>query len=164
MTLECLKQQNHMKHQKIQLVHDDQERCVSQPQEFQKIIEQHFMKHFNQENINQIKKFITGAKSLNRKITPDEVKTAVWKMGNNKALGKDNINVELLKYAPKEICKEIAIILNGIYERNDTRIKLGTGILLLLLLLFLYLNSVKILKYIKSTYKFKLIKGKAWFL
>ena len=34
----------------------------------------------------------------------------------------------------------------------------------LLLLSFLYLNSVKILKYIKFTYKFKLIKGKAWFL
>ena len=34
----------------------------------------------------------------------------------------------------------------------------------LLLLLFLYLNSVKILKYITFTYKFKLIKGKAWLL
>ena len=36
-----------MKHQKIQFVQDDQERCVSQPQEVQKIIEQHYMKHFN---------------------------------------------------------------------------------------------------------------------
>ena len=27
-----------------------------------------------------------------------------------------------------------------------------------------YLNSVKILKYIKFKYKFKLIKGQAWFL
>ena len=37
----------HMKHQLIQFVHDDQERCVSQPQEVQKIIEQYLMKHFN---------------------------------------------------------------------------------------------------------------------
>ena len=29
----------HMKHQKIQFVHGDQERCVSQPQKVQKIIE-----------------------------------------------------------------------------------------------------------------------------
>ena len=36
----------HMKHQKIQFVHGDQERCVSQPQDVQKIIERHFMKHF----------------------------------------------------------------------------------------------------------------------
>ena len=56
-----------MKHQKIQLVHDDQEQCVSQPQEVQKILEQHFMKHFNKENIKHIKKFITGAKRLKGK-------------------------------------------------------------------------------------------------
>ena len=51
-------------------------------------------------------------------------------MANNKALCKDKINIELIKYAAKEIYKEIANILNGIYERNDTRIKLATGILL----------------------------------
>ena len=51
-------------------------------------------------------------------------------MTNNKAPGKDNVNVELIKYPPKEIYKEIANILNGIYEKNDTEIKLGTGILL----------------------------------
>ena len=81
------------------------------------------MKHFNKENINHIKKFITGAKRLKRNITAKEVKTAFWK-----APGRDNINVELIKYAPEEIYKEIANILNGIYKRNDTGIKLGTGI------------------------------------
>ena len=44
------------------------------------------------------------------------MKTAVWKMTNNKASGKDSIYVELLKYGPEEIYKEIANILNGIYE------------------------------------------------
>ena len=72
------------------------------------------MKHFNKENLNHTKKFITGAKRLNRKITAKGVKTAVWKMTSNKALRKDNINVELLKYAPEEIYKEITNILNGI--------------------------------------------------
>ena len=57
-------------------------------------------------------------------MTAKEVKTAVWKMTNN------DINVELIKYAPEEIYKEITNILNGIYERNYTGIKLGTGILL----------------------------------
>ena len=99
----------HMKYQKIQSVHDDQEQCVSQPQEVQKIIEQHFMKHFNKENIKHIKKFITGAKRLKRKITAKEVKTAVWKMTNNKAPGKDKINVELIKYAPKKSIKRLPI-------------------------------------------------------
>ena len=52
----------HMKHQKIHFVHDDQERYVSQPKEVQKIIEQHFMKHFNKESINHFKKFNNGTK------------------------------------------------------------------------------------------------------
>ena len=51
-------------------------------------------------------------------------------MANKLALGKDNINVEQINCTPKEIYKEIANVLNGIYERNGTRIKLGTGILL----------------------------------
>ena len=68
--------------------------------------------------------------NLDRKITAKEVKKAVWEMANNKTPSKDSINIELIKYAPEEIYKEIANILNGIYERNDTRIKLGTGILL----------------------------------
>ena len=76
---------------------------MSQPQEVQKIIEQHFSKHFNKENVNHIKKFITGAKRLNRKITAKEVNATVWKTANNKAPGQGNINVELLKYAPEEI-------------------------------------------------------------
>ena len=51
-------------------------------------------------------------------------------MNSNKAPGKDNISVELVKYTPEEIYKEISNILNRIYERNDTRIKLWTDILL----------------------------------
>ena len=51
-------------------------------------------------------------------------------MNSNKAPGKDNISVELVKYTPEEIYKEISNILNGFYERNDTRIKLWTDILL----------------------------------
>ena len=54
-------------------------------------------------------------------------------MANNKALCKDNINVEQLKHVPKEIYKEIGYILHEIYERSDTEINLGTGILLPLL-------------------------------
>ena len=44
-------------------------------------------------------------------------------MTNSKALGKENINAELIKYAPEEIYTESANILNGVYERNDTVIK-----------------------------------------
>ena len=119
----------HMKHRKINFIHDDQERCVSQPQEVQKIKEKHLKEHFNKENVGKTKKFKTEAKGLNKKVTAKKLKTAVKKVANNKA-PEDNINVELLKYAPEETYEEIANIMNGIYERNDTSIKLGTGILL----------------------------------
>ena len=51
-------------------------------------------------------------------------------MANNKAPGKDNINIELIKYGPKKLQKEISDILNSIFENNINEIKLGTGILL----------------------------------
>ena len=51
-------------------------------------------------------------------------------MINNQEPGKGNINVELIKYASKEIYEEIVNILNGIYERKHTGTKLETGILL----------------------------------
>ena len=64
-----------------------------------------------------------------RPVLPD-YRSVSYDYADNKAPGKDNVNVELIKYAPKEIYKEIANILNGIYERNNTGIKLRTGILL----------------------------------
>ena len=51
-------------------------------------------------------------------------------MSNNKAPGKDNINIELIKYAPEEVHQEISEILNGILETNNEEVKLGTGVLL----------------------------------
>ena len=55
---------------------------------------------------------------------------AVQIMANNKAPGKDNINIELIKYAPEEVHQEIRKILNGIFETNNEEVKLGTGVLL----------------------------------
>ena len=51
-------------------------------------------------------------------------------MANNKAPGKDNINVELVKYAADDIHGEIAEVLNDIFKTNNDELKLGTGILL----------------------------------
>ena len=67
---------------------------------------------------------------LNNIITTKEVTKAVQKMANNKAPGKDNTNVELIKYAREEVHQEISKILNGIFETNNEEVKLGTGVLL----------------------------------
>ena len=118
------------KHQRVQFVHDEQERCVSQREKIQRIIEKHFKNHFKKGNTNPIEKYITPAKMLNNIITAREVKKAVKKMANNKAPGKDNTNVELITYALEEVHQEISKILNGIFETNNEEVKLGTGVLL----------------------------------
>ena len=67
---------------------------------------------------------------LNNIITAKEVTKAVQKMANNKAPGKDNTNVELIKNVLEEVHQEISKILNGIFETNNEEVKLGTGVLL----------------------------------
>ena len=63
-------------------------------------------------------------------ITAKEVAKTVQKMANNKAPGKDNINVKLIKYEEEELHQEISKILNGIFETNNEEVKLETGVLL----------------------------------
>ena len=54
----------------------------------------------------------------------------VQKMINNKAPGKGNINIEVIKYAPEKIHQEISKILNGTFETKNEELKLGPGVLL----------------------------------
>ena len=72
----------------------------------------------------------TDIQKLKKEISKDEVKEAVRKMANSKSPGKDNIAVELMKYGPEELYDETSTILNNIFRRNDSTIKLGAGILL----------------------------------
>ena len=105
-------------------MHEGQERCVSQPKE------KHFKDHFKKDNTGPIETFVILPKRQNNMITAKDVTKAVQKMANNKAPRKDNINVELIKYAPEEFHQEISKILNGIFATNNEELKLGTGVLL----------------------------------
>ena len=116
--------------QGIKFVHDKDGKNINQPQEIYKEIEAHFKTHFRKDNINEISKFNTPPKKLRKEITMDEVKKAISTMANNKAPGKDGLPVELIKYAPGQIHKEISEILNNIFRYNDENVKMGTGILL----------------------------------
>ena len=118
------------KHQRVRFAHDEQGQCISQPQEIQKIIEKVFKNLFKKDNTNPIEKFITPPKRRNNMITAKEVAKTVQKMANNKAPGKDNINVKLIKYEEEEVHQEISKILNGIFETNNEEVKLETGVLL----------------------------------
>ena len=53
-------------------------------------------------------------------------------MASKKAPRKNNIKIELIKYAPAEVHQEISKILYRIFDNNNEDVKLGAGILLLL--------------------------------
>ena len=91
----------------------------------QNIIERHFKQHFQKDNVNSIDKFVTEPRKLIKEISKEEVRAAISKMANNKAPGKDNINVELIKYAPDDIHEEIADALNNIFRTNNDQMKIN---------------------------------------
>ena len=49
-------------------------------------------------------------------------------MSNQKAPGRDNISIELIKYAPENIHEELAESINSIFEIHNP-IEMGIGIL-----------------------------------
>ena len=66
-------------------------------------------------------------RALNKPITREEVTKIINTTMNNKAPGKDNISVELLKYAPS-VHNKIAEILNNMFEKHS-EIDTGSAIL-----------------------------------
>ena len=65
-------------------------------------------------------------------VTPsmaDEITKASKKLKNGKSPGPDNVELELIKYAPIELHKEIATIFNKVAETGEPVIELVLGLL-----------------------------------
>ena len=120
--------QLHRKKFENPFIHDENGKSITKKQEVYKIIESHFREHFCKEDTN-LSRFVEEPRKLNKEITAKEVEDAVRKMSNNKAPGKDNIPVELLKYAPKIVYEEITKTLNSIFEDHES-VDIGYGILI----------------------------------
>ena len=58
-----------------------------------------------------------------------EIKTAAKKLKNGKSPGLDEINLEMIKYAPMSIFTEIAGIYNTVAKEGDTVSELKLGLL-----------------------------------
>ena len=93
-----------------------------------KIVEKHFKDHFQKQNIIEFDKHIGQPKALNNKISKEAIQKAVSKMSNQKAPGRDNIAIELIKYAPQKLHEELAESINGIFEIHNP-IEMGIGLL-----------------------------------
>ena len=61
--------------------------------------------------------------------TADEITKAAIKLKNGKSPGPDNLELELIKYAPIELHKEIATIFNKVAETGEPVIELVLGLL-----------------------------------
>ena len=66
---------------------------------------------------------------LKKPINHAEVLTAFKKLQNGKAQGPDGISAEMFKYAPKELARHLANVINYEFE-NHLPLKLGEGILI----------------------------------
>ena len=109
-------------------VHDSQGKMVSDKQKTYQIIESHFKNVFHKEGLTEVERFTGPPRPLHNAITAEEIKTVTQSMSINKSPGKDQIPVELIKYAPKSLIEKYAVALNNIFiEHNDT--DTGTGIL-----------------------------------
>ena len=78
------------------IVHDKEGKCVTQPQELYKIVQDHFKTAFFKEDQTDVERFIGPPKPLDQPITAQEVAKASKSMGNGKAL--NGPAAELVKY------------------------------------------------------------------
>ena len=98
----AVKALNRKKHENP-FVHNKDGAAVTNTQEIYSVVEEHFKQYFSKENLPEISRHSCDPRPLQREITKEEVQKAVNKMSNNKAPGKDNMPIELVKYAPNEV-------------------------------------------------------------
>ena len=111
------------------VIHDCEGKNIINEKEKYQAVKTHFQDQLYDESIMKIEQFIGEPRPLTNKITVDEVKKATVRMNNNKATGEDGIQAELLKYGPDTLIKDIARILNSIFEEHKDVINVGRSIL-----------------------------------
>ena len=70
---------------------------------------------------------------MNKPFTQDEIRSSIKKLSNNRAPGFDNITCELIKYGTEELEAITSDILNNIFEKHNTEVEIGRGVLIALL-------------------------------
>ena len=90
-----------------------------QPNAVYNVIRDHFKAHFNDQNESKLEPFISNPRPFHTPITKDEVAKSIHKLRNNRAPRYDQIQPELLKYAPTELYDLIAESLNNIFSKTN---------------------------------------------
>ena len=109
-------------------VKNDKGEVASSEEEQIKLISDHFKKMLAPENqTGNYKEY--EPRKMKIPFTTEEVRNAAKSLKNGKSAGSDNLHVEMIKYAPIEIHKEIADIFNKVAETGENINELILGIL-----------------------------------
>ena len=112
-------------------VNDENGKRIVQADEIARVVESHFKNHFFKPDEVRVDRFTGDPRRLDQPISFEEVKRSVKSLKNGRACGHDNINVELLKYAPDKVMEIITRALNQIFEEHKD-LDLGRGVLIAL--------------------------------
>ena len=106
---------------------------ITNPQDIYEAIREHFKQHFNDATVSEMEAFNGIPKKLNKPFTQDEIRSSIKTLSNNRAPGFDNITCELIKYGTEELAAITSHILNNIFEKHNTEVEIGRGVLIALL-------------------------------
>ena len=95
---------------KKKLLVNSEEGMVTEESKQAELITKHFQKMFAPDTIEEMQNI--QPQEMKIPFSRDEISKAAKSLKNNKSAGKDNLQPELIKYAPHEIHSEIANILN----------------------------------------------------
>ena len=94
-----------------------------------KAITQRYSRLFAREGATQLPQWRGEPRALTKIITGAEATAAAKRLGNNRALGPDDVAGELIKYGVEELHEELAKTCNGVFERHEGIAELTEGYL-----------------------------------
>lgn len=107
------------------IIKDKEGKLIGAEKEQVKMITNYFKDIFSSdEEIPEIKPV-----EMNPPFCKQEIQKATKSLKNNKSTGKDDINSELIKYAPEEVHEQIADMLNNISKTGEYPAEIKHGIL-----------------------------------
>lgn len=110
-------------------VEDEEGKLTTNPDEVLKITTDFFKEKFRQEGTQDIKPYEGNPRPLQRQITREEIRNSLNRLSNGKAPGEDDINGELLKYAPPILDKKLAQMINKLFQNHED-VNINNGLMI----------------------------------
>ncbi|GFR89606.1 very-long-chain enoyl-CoA reductase [Elysia marginata] len=110
-------------------VEDIEGKLITNPNDILLTVADHFKNKLYDESLTDINPFQGKPRPLNKPISLAKLRKSLNMLKNNKAAGDNQINSELLKYAPPLLDKSIADTLNKAFE-TYTDLNINKGVLI----------------------------------